>query len=280
MLKRCGLVLVLAALLFLAGSVFGGVKVHKGQVIVQRPDEKGVVHVHGAAGAIQSSSPAVVYIENLTTKSKIRIKVKEDGGFDTSIPATSKDRVRVRARNQEGKVSYGTFDVPVGQQADAVKAAEAVVEAEEEVDEPVRLRPLLGHKRAKQIAKEMKEPEAGEQDDEHIGLAVIITVVNVNSGEVVAAERIAGTTKHSVWQNDLFNRTVQRIISRCFNIIRSEINRPNLRRRGSREDHEKQNKLNETQTKKRVGGPKDRVQQNGPDQGSEKVEVEAIQPGK
>ena len=274
MLKRSGLVFVLVVLLFLAGAVFGGVKVHKGQIIVQRPDEKGVVHVHGAAGAIQSSSPAVVYIENLTTKSKIRINVNDDGGFEASIPATSKDRVRVRARNQEGKVSYGTFDVPVGQQADA---AEAVVESNEEVDEPIQLRPLLGHKRAKRIALEMKGSDAGKQDKDYIGLAVIITVVNINTGEVVAAERIAGKTKHTVWQNDLFNRTVQRIISRCFNIIRSEINRPNLHRR---ESLEKQNKLNETQGKKRLGELKDRAKQNEPRQGSEKVEVKVkpIQP--
>ncbi len=90
------------------------VKVHKDLITVSAPNSSGIVAVAGNGGAVTSSSPPTsFYIENLSSKVRVPITLRSDGGFSTRIKAEAGQQVRVMARISGGKQSYGTFHVPL-----------------------------------------------------------------------------------------------------------------------------------------------------------------------
>jgi len=88
------------------------VKVHKDLISIAPPDQNGLVLVTGQPGAIEATSNANLRIVNLTTKLIVTSLPNKDGSFQARISAAPVDQVRVYARNQQGKRSYGTFSVP------------------------------------------------------------------------------------------------------------------------------------------------------------------------
>jgi len=88
------------------------IKVHKNFITVGEPDAKGFVKVSGKAGAIETTSPAVAWLIRVAAKEKVSLAVNEDGSFEGSIAAKAGEKVRVQAKNQQKKQSYGTFTVP------------------------------------------------------------------------------------------------------------------------------------------------------------------------
>jgi hypothetical protein len=108
------------------------VKVHKKHIRVLPPDEQGMVSVVGKPGAISSSSAVSLEIANVTTGVSLAAEQESDGSFAMKIAGVAGDKIRVYARNAEGKKSRGTFKVPLGYirsdgQTDATGAKPVIV---------------------------------------------------------------------------------------------------------------------------------------------------------
>ncbi len=195
------------------------VKVHKDLIEVYQPNEQGLITVVGQAGAIGFVGEVVARLENLTSKDKIDIPVNPDGSFRAVIAADTQDKVRVRARNRDGS-SYGTFSVATARPGvtDNIQISPAPDIARQLLKDKEPLKPLVP----------LKPLSAGPNYDDCLGLAVIITVVDTTSGQVVAAQRIAGLSRFKVDRKESFDALVQKIIKRCINVVQSELQRPNL----------------------------------------------------
>ena len=58
-----------------------------------------------------------------------------------------------------------------------------------------------------------------------INLAVIITLVNTTTGDVLAAKRIAGPTRAKLNQQKLFDAVVRNIVKKCSDVVNAEFKR-------------------------------------------------------
>ena len=161
------------------------VKVHKDRVTVSPPDGRGMVAVRGAAGAVISSSEVTLTVANQTTEAQGSASLGPDGSFVGEVSAAVGEKVRILAKNAQGKRSYGTFTVP----AQAVSAAGAVgiaVEASEQAG-PV------------QAAQVTAEPERWPvRQGGRRQLAVLVMVVDLGTGELIAAERVVGALQDAL----------------------------------------------------------------------------------
>ncbi|MBN1765929.1 MAG: hypothetical protein JW860_11770 [Sedimentisphaerales bacterium] len=197
-------------------------KVNKHLVEVSGPDGQGNVLVVGNAGSVETTSPARVELVHQFTKMKIPIILNEDGSFTASIPAAGGDKIRVSARNTEGKQSYGTFTVPV--------STVPVPPVYNPLTRPAVAQVMAPAPSSSNIKSSLLMPPtaAGAEDDkdqDSIGLAVIITLVNTNTGEVVATQRLSGPTRARPDQEDLFNSVVENILAKCASVVKAEFDR-------------------------------------------------------
>ena len=90
------------------------VKINKNYVNISPPNEQGMVAIQGEAGAVESTSPATLQAPNEETDVGAAGTIREDGSFEAKIAASSGDKIRLTARNEEGKTSRATFKVPLG----------------------------------------------------------------------------------------------------------------------------------------------------------------------
>jgi len=90
------------------------IKVHKPFITVSSPNEEGIVTVVGRGGAVEYIGSATVQLIRLSDNYKIPVNLGEDGSFEAEISAKVGEKIRVLARSQEGRRSYGTFTVPAG----------------------------------------------------------------------------------------------------------------------------------------------------------------------
>ena len=198
------------------------VKVHKPFVTVSVPNEQGVVQVTGAAGAVQSDGPVTVQIINLRSEEKIPVILNEDGSFSGVIAAVADDKIRILARNQKGKRSYGTFTVSprtlIGSEGQ-LPVESAVKKPSEATSEKSDTKSSL------LLSPAVEQKPAPVPKNESIELAVIITVVNTSTGEIVAAKRIAGATRAKQSQPRLLAAVIQNIIGKCSAVVNAELKR-------------------------------------------------------
>jgi hypothetical protein len=168
------------------------VKVHKHHIIVSPPNAEGIVYVKGKAGAIETTSEAKLTIENLETKKKIPVEIYEDGSFEGYIEAEAGQKIRVRARNEEKKRSYGTFTVPV---------------------------PIGPTSTNKDKTKKVKS--ARKRASQKGNLAVVVMVIDTASGKVLATDSIKGTVKSEKGSGR--KKAINRIIKQCLTAAKSEL---------------------------------------------------------
>ena len=207
-LDKCAqkVLVVLTALWLFAASVpcvlsAPRVKVHKQLIRVVAPNEKGVVHVLGLAGAIESTSTVRLEIRNLTQKNRRPVKVLADGSFSAPIAANPGDQVRVLARNTERKRSYGTFTVP---DAKAVGDPEALAVGPETLPNGVVAKPL-----------------SADAESMHVG--VFINVVDLKTGELLASQKVEGVLERKLQPEFTYMTAINNLIAKCLNVVRTEM---------------------------------------------------------
>jgi hypothetical protein len=197
------------------------VKVHKKLISLHGPDANGMVQVTGLAGAIEfpAEDKVIVKIENLTTKNKTDAVLNPDGSFTGAISGRPAEKIKVNAANQhKKKQSYGTFSIPELLLANDNTTSPAAVEQ----NPPA----------AADAAKLTEPAPANEPDNSTTSgkqeLAVILTVIDINTGKIISAQRVAGIVKAEPGQDGRLSSIAKRIIDRCTKVIQSEFNRPNL----------------------------------------------------
>ena len=167
------------------------VKVHKRLISVSAPNADGLVLVKGAAGAIETTSSVSLYVENLKNKVRIVFDMADDGSFATAIAVEPGQKIRITARNLEGKKSIGTFTVP------------GVAET------PTAPPPAAPPKRT-----------IGETTGNTV---IVLLAIDTATGRIVANRQIAGSLGGSAESPaDLVNK----LLDRCVTIISDAYNRP------------------------------------------------------
>ncbi len=212
-------------------------KVNKNLINVYAGEAPGFVLVEGSSGCVTSTSLAAAYAKNLISGDRAEITLKGDMSFSVQLKANPGDKIRVHAQNIEGKRSYGTFDIA------------QVMPAKQIIPKPIPLeqgQAVLAVKEydlpSDQNKAETSTVFAGELDynkdpENGTNLAVIIMVVNTDTGKVLATTQVEGKSKAYAEKSDKnFTIMLSRITDRCRNIIESEIFRPNFKRNESELD--------------------------------------------
>jgi len=179
-----------------------------------------MVQVTGLAGAVEfpAEDKVIVKIENLTTKNKTDATLNPDGSFTGAISGRPSEKIKVYAANQhKKKQSYGTFLIPALLPANDGTALSTDAEHEPPATD----------------ASKLTEPAPANEPDNTTPsgkqeLAVIITVIDTNTGQTISSQRVTGTVKIEPGQDGRLSSIAKRIISRCAKVIQSEFNRPNL----------------------------------------------------
>ena len=189
------------------------VKVHKDRIIVSGTDEMGFVTVQGLAGAIDSTSPTKLVVERHVIQ---EVKVDKKGSFKTQIEANPTDKIVVRARNREGKVSRGTFRVP--------KVTEATAD---------------------------KKPETIETQRR---LAVVIQVIDLDSGETLSEKKFE-YSKLTNSAREVFKVT-RNIVMECMQVVKQELTQNGkAKSQQQKPNDETQNKSEESQPENSLADP-------------------------
>jgi len=208
---------VLLMVILITSPTFGQalVKVHKDKITVSAVNELGLIFVQGSPGAIETTSELTsLVVRNLTTNAKVLVQKMADGSFRAEIQGIPGHRVRVEARNQEGKRSIGTFDATVA---------------------TTPTKPYAGWKTLQEVPQQPTPPippDAPKPDTTHPlpprkagtrNLAVMIMVIDMGRGELIAAERFVGVPRLNLPGEQLYPFTAQNIIHKCIDAIRTEL---------------------------------------------------------
>ncbi len=208
---------VLFCLPLLATDAWGQahVKVHKDKITVSAVNELGLIFVQGAPGAIETTSELKsLVVRNLSTNTRVVVERMADGSFRAEIQGEPGDRIRVEARNQEGKRSIGTFDAAVA--ATPTKPYAGWQTVKEVPSQP--LSPIPPDVSIPDTSYPIPPRKAGARN-----LAVMIMVIDMNRGELIAAERFVGVPRSNLPAKNLYSHTAQNIIHKCIDAIRSEL---------------------------------------------------------
>ena len=231
-IKSCRYCLLLGIALSIFPTSAGGqqsIKVHKPFITVSSPNNEGMVTVVGRGGAVEYIDSATVQLIRLSDNYKIPVMLSEDGGFEALISAKVGEKIRVLARSQEGRRSYGTFTVPAGAPPGPIKQRSndeiSVTDQPVGQPQPVSSVSLSTFKPVASDTIGLPRKPSEKSKNETIELAVIITVVNIDSGQIVAARRIAGPTRARPEQMNLFNAVVKNIIDKCTAVAMAEFRR-------------------------------------------------------
>lgn len=222
-------------------------KVNKPLVRIYAAQDKNEYLVVGKPGAITTSSPATVYISNTNAGTRTEANLADDCSFMAKINAAPGDKLRVNAQNQQGKKSYGTFEVtgaevPYQQQVIADKAlAQPAVKTYDLSDQTGVIpddrvtAPVGSHAQVQTIYAD--EIEFNADPSQGTNLSVVVMIINTDTGDVVSTTKISGRSRaYAEKSQDNFRIMIDRIIDRCTNIVESEIFRPDF----PRNDHSAQ----------------------------------------
>jgi len=205
------------------------IKVHKPFITLSLPNDQGVVTVVGRGGAVEYIGSATVQLIRLSDNYKMPVTLGEDGSFETEISAKAGEKIRVLARSQEGRRSYGTFTVPAGAPPSQTEQRSNneinITDQPADQSQPISSVSLSTFKPVASDTNSLPRKPSEKSKNETIELAVIITVVNINSGRIVAARRIAGPTRALPEQTNLFNAVVKNIIDKCTAVATAEFRR-------------------------------------------------------
>jgi len=208
---------VLFLVIMLTGPAFGQVlvKVHKDKITVSAVNELGLIFVQGAPGAIETTSELTsLVVRNLSTNGKVLVQKMADGSFRAEIQGEPGNRIRVEARNQEGKRSIGTFDATVATTPTKPYAGWQTVK--EVPQQPIT--PIPPDAPNPDTAYPIPPRKAGARN-----LAVMIMVIDMGRGELIAAERFVGVPRLNMPGEQLYPFTAQNIIHKCIDAIRTEL---------------------------------------------------------
>ena len=211
-------------------------KVNKAFVRLFATGQEGLVIIEGADGAISSTSPVSGYVKNMTTEQRVDFVPTVEMSFSVQINAKTGDKIRVYARNDESKRSYGTFVVTDNMSVKEVYfAGDSTETAIKEYPEQCIDVNDDGQGLAPSVESTTFFPkleiEKTEVAESGTNMAVVIMIVNTDTGEVVSTTQVTGKAKAYADKSEKnFNIMIQRIINRCTNIIESEIFRPDLPR--------------------------------------------------
>ena len=137
-----------------------------------------------------------------------------DGSFRAEIQGEPGNRIRVEARNQEGKRSIGTFDATVATAPSKPYAGWQTVK--EVPQQPIT--PIPPDALNPDTPYPVLPRKAGARN-----LAVMILVIDMGRGELVAAERIVGVPRSRMSGEQLYPVTAENIIHKCIDAIRTEL---------------------------------------------------------
>lgn len=237
-------VLSLLVLVCLAGEVFGqgsalavepACKVNKPLIKVYAGQGTGDFILVGKAGAITTTSVASVYVSNTNSGTRTEIVLAADYSFTVNIKAAAGDKIRVNAQNAQGKKSYGSFNITGAevpfQNQNVTISNEQVVPAIKTYDLPSESQAEIPEVSVKSVAQvqTIYADEMSFNNDPAIGtnIAVVVIVINTDTGDVLSTSRISGKSKvYAEKSKENFRIMIDRIINRCTNIIESEIFRP------------------------------------------------------
>ena len=191
------------------------VKVHKDKITVSAANELGLIFVQGEPGAIETTSELTsLVVRNLSTNAKVLVQKMADGSFRAEIQGEPGNRIRVEARNQEGKRSIGTFDAAVA--ATSTKPYAGWQTLKEVPQQPTP--PIPPDAPNPDTIYPISPRKAGARN-----LAVMILVIDMSKGELVAAERFVGVPRSNLPDENLYPFTARNIIHKCIDAIRSEL---------------------------------------------------------
>ena len=237
-------------------------KVNKTMITITPGTTPGTIAITGVPGSISSSTSATAYAKNVETGIRTDIALNEDMSFIIELEAAAGQKVRIYASNRQGKRSYGTFNIEKSmlirdhpQPPAAVRnpAAQTFQPSASSQTPALADAPLL--KQELHTTPAVKEysvmtlpsdpqpalmvngqsvstiPEPADDDPDGTNLAVVIMIVNTDSGQVLSTTQVSGKSRtYADKSPENFKIMIQRILDRCKNVIESEIFRPDFKR--------------------------------------------------
>ncbi len=243
-------------------------KVNKNLITISPGTTPGTVTISGRPEAITSTSIATVYAKNAETGTRANVTLAEDMSFTVEIKAEPGQKIRVYANNREGKRSYGTFNIEnsmiaqeparepsqtlrstpdsavstpqtaaIAQSAASSRDNSAILEDSFHTTPAVKEYSVMTLPSDPQPAfmvngqEVSTTPQPDNDDPSGTNLAVVIMIVNTDTGQVLSTTQVTGKSKtYAEKSPENFKIMIQRILDRCKNVISSEILRPNLDR--------------------------------------------------
>ncbi len=187
---------------------------NKNLINVLPPDHNGTVMVYGVANAVVSDSAITAEIVNVEDNSKVPVIINPDGSFIAYIMANPGESVRLITHSQDKK-SYRTFTVP----------PRLPMNARQQVP-PDYIAPGQRHAQPSPQPTVPQHPKMNVTPDRAQGarkIAVLVTVIDTQSGEIIANERIVGSPAVSDPQKELINLIAENLIWQCRNLVESEM---------------------------------------------------------
>jgi len=201
-----GLAVLLSVLLMHLGArptqAQGRVKVNKDLITVSPPDADGTVMLRGGPGAIANPGNVMLRVENLATEQRVGVALHADGSFSVEVTANAGERVRVLARKRGGNQSIGTFVVP-GPLESPTSVPLPPTESAIPPADPEILSPPSG---------------LGASRDDRARLAVVLVVLDSDTGQILGSEYVAGPTR-ARFRVTALDGIAQQIIERCRAVV-------------------------------------------------------------
>ncbi|MBI9017680.1 MAG: hypothetical protein JEZ07_10530 [Phycisphaerae bacterium] len=202
--------IIITGSLLTINSLAQTVKVHKQFITIWQTDQSNSFLVQGQPGAIEGDSETEVYIENKNSGEKIPVKLNTDGSFTQTIKADTKDQLRVWAQNAQDRKSYGSFYITSAKQIPPEPKTQA--------------KALLSSSQMQ--VNRWPESKTVNNSGQTQQLAFIVNVIDLNTGEIIEARRIAGKTCYSTDQKTRIHALTGKVLNQCTEIIQTEFQKP------------------------------------------------------
>lgn len=196
------------------------IKVNKHLIKVTPPDNNGVVWITGQAGAIVSTSDFAVQLIDLETNQKLTLTVQPDGSFKVSVRDKEGHKIRILAKNEEKKSSYGTFTIPTSPFPNNAPGTLHVPAAPRR---SMQLVPALNVVSTLVTPIPIDAETALQNDPNSVPITIFVNIVDMRTGRLLAYERVDGTLKNDDSNNRPYQETLASFLKNCVSILQWEL---------------------------------------------------------
>lgn len=212
------LILILALCSHLCAQQTSTIHVNKPLITIFGPNAQGMTYITGIPNAIQSDRPFTTRVLNLDTNQQTAVIVNEDGSFNVEIAAAAGQRVRILARNDQRRQSYGTFTVPAAQPADPNPPTDQPQQPQNQIPTPIEpTAPLAPMEPIQPV-----QPTAA-ANDQPGRMTVTIIVIDSYTGQVLAADTTSGLARTNSTAPDDKQQAAQQILQRCLSVAQNQM---------------------------------------------------------